>query len=78
MKKGDKTIMYFHAFGEISEEIKTVVESTDDVITLDDYKDVYDAVRDENTTVGRMFNRKTGECLNDTTFLGAKRTIKPQ
>lgn len=68
MKKGDKITMLFHAFGSVSEEEYSIVELSDDEITIDDTFGPNDELR--------KFNRKTGKCLNDTNSFGAYRTIK--
>ncbi len=61
-KKGDTATMKFHLIGLISEEEATVINvSRKNIVTLDN---------------NFKFDGRTGECLNDNTYLGAKRTLK--
>jgi len=55
----------FHCAGVTSHEEMTIIDFDEKTITTDDCED------------GRKFDRKTGECLNDTTSFGARRTIDP-
>lgn len=66
MKIGKCITMYFHCFGTTSKEKTKVVDISDDYVYLE---------RDDDRTW--KFDRKTGECLNDETMFGAKRTIDP-
>ena len=66
IKVGDKITLNFHCAGVVSHEEMTVLYFDDETITTDD------------TEGGRIFDRKTGKCLNDSTSFGSKRTIDPQ
>lgn len=55
--------MYFHCAGVVSEEQLDVIAVDKTTITLDDGE------------IERKFERKSGKCLNDNNFLGAKRTV---
>ena len=62
MKKGAAAIMLFHCAGFISEESWHVsTVHKDRTVTLENDK---------------RFSLETGECLNDDTTFGAKRTLK--
>jgi len=69
LKVGGKIDMAFHGAGVTSHENKTIANYDDNFIWIDC----------ENTE-GEFykFNRKTGKCVNDNTFGGFSRTIKPQ
>lgn len=54
-------IMKFHFAGQVSEEEHDVILVEGDILTLDN---------------DHQFSIITGECLNDNTFMGAKRTLK--
>lgn len=68
MKVGDKITMYFKFAGVVSEEKLRIMNLTETTLELE-----------EETSYGeyRTFDRITGECLNDNTYLGAQRYIKP-
>lgn len=61
-----KIIMHFHCAGVVSDEEVEVIKETKTTITVDD---------SDNE---RVFDKKTGKCLNDNTVFGARRTIDPQ
>lgn len=62
-----KRIMKFFCAGTVSEEEYEVRQEKDGIIWLD---------TDENLNQCKQFDIKTGECLNDSTAFGAKRTLK--
>jgi len=66
MKK--KVTMFFHCAGIISKEKFEIREETDTIVILD---------TDENINRCFIFNKNTGQCLNDETIFDCKRTIKP-
>jgi len=68
MERGQIITLNFHAFGIVSHENCKVIGFTEETVTIDDFS------RDEE---GRTFNRKTGQCLNDSNSFGAYRTIEP-
>ena len=63
MKIGDTIRMRFDCFGVTSFEDVTVIKFDETTITVDNEK---------------VFDRKTGKCLNDNVYMGGKRSIKPQ
>lgn len=65
MKKGQIIKMSFHCAGVVSYEDLKIMSFTDETVTIDDTDD------------GRIFDRKTGKCLNDSNYFGAWRTIEP-
>ena len=67
MNVGDTATMLFTMFGVTSEEEYEVILVEDGVVTLD---------TDECEDDCFKFDEKTGECLNDNDFGGAKRTLK--
>lgn len=60
-------LMNFHCAGVISKEEMYVVNEDNEFVYLCDDEDGYDTVW--------QFNKKTGECINDNTMFGSKRTI---
>jgi hypothetical protein len=61
-------IMEFHGFGLVSEETHKILKiEKDGTIVLE---------TDCDESECKRFNPKTGECLNDTTFMGCYRTLK--
>ena len=67
MKNGDTVTMLFHLAGCVSEEKWKIINVDGDIVTLD---------TDEDVDRCRKFNTKTGECINDDTTFGARRTLK--
>lgn len=65
IKVGDEITMYFHYAGLVSKEKTVVVEVDDKFVHLDRGGDE-----------PWKFDMKTGECLNDNTWGGARRTIE--
>jgi len=63
MEVGDKITLNFHCAGVTSHEEMTILEFDNKTVTTDDCEE------------GRIFDRKTGKCLNDNASFGAKRTI---
>ena len=63
--------MYFFMAGVVSEEELEVIEIDEDTVTLNE-----EGTDDEGNEVFRKFDRKTGKCLNDNTWMGARRYIK--
>lgn len=66
METGDKISMYFHFNGLVSESEETIHRIDENLIELK-----------SEEVFGFIFDRKTGRCLNDNTFGGARRTITP-
>lgn len=66
LKIGDYMIQYFHFMGVKSEDKVKIQAFDDETVTIGD--------GDEDD---KIFNRKTGKCLNDNNFGGAYRTIDP-
>ena len=64
---GKEVTMLFHCAGAVSEEEYMICHVRDDIITLD---------TDSEPDKCYRFNTKTGECINDNTYLGCKRTLK--
>lgn len=73
LQKSDTIIMYFDSFGLTSKEEQIILEVTDDTIIVDDT--VHPDGKDEEEYL--TFDRKSGKCLNDNTFMGSKRRIDP-
>ena len=67
MKEGDTAVMEFHLMGVTSEEEYEVVKVEKNIVILD---------TDEDLKRCFKFDSTTGECLNDNTHMGAKRTLK--
>ena len=65
LAKGDTIIMYFHAFGVVSEEECIIKKIENNLVYLE---------RDEDSFW--VFNNK-GICINDENFGGVYRRIKP-
>jgi len=63
MKKGDKIKFNFHGFGLISQEETFITKVGKDYIQVDAGEPEY------------KFDKKTGECLNDNTYMGCRRTL---
>ena len=66
-KKGGKAVILFNMFGITSQEIHTIREVRSGLVILD---------TDEDPDKCFVFNPKTGACLNDNTWGGARRTLK--
>lgn len=66
METGDKITMYFHATGVVSKS-EEIIHRVDEMLIELKSEEVF----------GFIFDRKTGKCLNDNTFGGARRTIDP-
>ena len=68
---GDKMTMYFSIAGVVSDELLTVMEITPDEVALDDiFED------EDGNDCYRRFDRRSGQCKNDNTWMGGKRYIK--
>lgn len=67
MKIGDKIEVFLHGTGVVSSEKSTIVDITDKYIEIEDTN-----CDDENF----KFDKKTGRCLNGSSFFGFSRTIK--
>ena len=61
MKIGDKIVMFFHCAGLVSKEECEITNFDNETVELDDQW---------------IFNKSDGTCINDNTFMGAKRTIE--
>ena len=72
MKVNDQVTMCFSFAGIVSEEQVIIIKITDKEIIIEDVWHSDESGEEEN---GR-FDRKTGKCLNDNTYLGARRSIK--
>jgi hypothetical protein len=72
MGRTKRVIMYFYSFGvETSTKLK-VLKEDETTIILDEWG------KDDKGNEGyRQFDKKSGRCINDLTFLGARRYIKP-
>jgi hypothetical protein len=68
---GDKIRMFFSCAGTVSEELLRIIEINNLTVTLDDF-----GTDDEGNDGYRIFDRKTGKCLNDNTMFDCKRYIK--
>lgn len=63
----EKMIMIFKCAGVDTEEELNVRAKTEDTVTLD---------TDEDISCCKVFNLKTGKCLNDTVAFGCSRRLK--
>jgi len=63
----DTMTMIFNCAGIDSEEVYAVREITKTTVTLD---------TDEDISECKVFNLKTGDCLNDVTSFGCSRRLK--
>ncbi len=66
MKKGQKIKMYFKCAGFVSDEVVRIKEFTDTTVTITNSWHSDKSGEEENG----VFDRKTGACLNDNTYLG--------
>lgn len=70
--KKKRITMYFDLLGLISTEKYEVLEEDELSLTLNELG------HDDKGKEGyRKFEKKTGRCINDNTYLGARRYIKP-
>lgn len=63
IKKGDIIKINFHLAGIVSSEKATVTKVTKEYIQIDDGEPEY------------RFDKKTGKCINESSYFGAYRTI---
>jgi len=67
---GDEMRMFFFIIGETDETLLKVISIDEETVTLDEF-----GIDDDGNEGYRVFNRKTGKCLNDNTWGGARRYI---
>lgn len=72
MKIGQKIRMFFKCAGVISDEKRVIISFDESTVTTD--KIIHP---DKGGEENERFDRKTGRCLNDNTFLGVSRFINP-
>lgn len=63
LKKGDKIKFNFHGFGLVSQAETTVTKIGRDYIQIEEGEPEY------------KFDKITGKCLNDNTYMGCRRTL---